>query len=584
MAVRDSSPKNKTAVNPAPETTAPSATINPRRFLAALADKLFGIDLRALACFRIILGFYILADLATRAVDLEAFYTDYGAFPLEAAFKFDFGIWMYLSPYMYVTSVGAVAILFLLHALAGVAFLVGWKTRWSTFFVWFFTMSLHARSPLVLHSGDVYLRMMLFWSLFVPLGARYSVDGLAAELVARKHPLPKRLVSFGTAGMLLQVAFMYWFSAMLKTGQEWHGLGTAVYYALSIEQYALPLGQWIREIRWLIRPLTAGTMILEIVGPFLAFAPHIGVRIGTVAAFLGFHLLGLNLTMNIGMFVYIAAIPWVLFLPTWFWDFVTGWWTRLPNNPVKSYVMEWREKAIDWRSRQIAKRIQKSPYIPRLRPSLVGQIFAAFFIGYVLLVNLKSVSYPWTKKLPTPPWSFTLLFRVDQNWAMFAPRPTLEDGWFVIPARTVSGHWVDLFRHGAPVSWDKPSAMAISYSYPNDRWCKYMMNLWGAQFNQYRLYYCRYLERQWLRKHPEPEEALEQIDVYFMLKMTQPDYKPYDVVKILIWSHNCGNTPPPDSWWSSSVRGQWEKLQQRFPSGRVVGNPVPLPQAPPMAP
>lgn len=539
MAVRDSSPINNAAANPPPETSASPVTANPRGFLTTLVDTFFGIDLRAMACFRIFLGLFILADLAFRAADLETFYTDYGAFPLEAAFRFDFGSWMYLSPYMYVTSTGGAAVLFLLHALAGLAFLVGWKTRWATFFTWFLTLALHARSPLLLHSGDVYLRMMLFWSLFLPLGARYSVDGLAAETVARKQPLPTRIVSFGTAAILLQVAFMYWFSAMLKTAPEWRSLGNAVYYALSIEQYALPLGQWLREIRWLMRPLTTGTMILEIVGPFVAFAPNIALRVGTVAAFLGFHLLGLNLTMNIGMFIYIAAIPWVLFLPGWFWDRVTAWWVNLSNNPVKSFVMDWREKAILWRSRRIARQIQKNPSAPRLKPSLVGQILAAFFIGYVLLLNFRSLGPPWTKRLPEPPVAFTMLLRLDQNWAMFAPKPTLEDGWFVIPALTRSGHWVDLFRNGAPVEWNKPSAMEISYSYPNDRWCKFMMNLWGSQFAYYRLYYCRYLERQWLRKH-SGAEALEQIDVYFMLKVTPPDYKPYDVVKTLMWSHKCG--------------------------------------------
>ncbi len=539
MADRDLRPKTKSTAYPTPEAQQVTVTVNPRRTLTVLADKVFGIDLRALACFRILLGLYILADLAARAFDLEAFYTDYGAFPLEAAFKFDFGSWMYLSPYMYVTTTGGVAILFLLHALAAIAFLVGWKTRGATLLTWLFTLALQARNPLIMHSGDVYLRMMLFWSLFLPLGVRYSVDGLGAEMVARKLPLPKRTLSFGTVAILLQVAFMYWFSAMLKTAPEWKSLGTAVYYALSIEQYALPLGQWVREVRWLIRPLTAGTMILEIVGPILAFSPNIGVRIGTVAAFLGFHLIGLNLTMNIGMFVYIAAIPWVLFLPGWFWDRATVWWGKQTNFPGVSFVMKWREKAIDWRSRKIAVRLQKSSRAPRLGLSLAGQISAAFLIGYVLLINLRTVPYSWTTKLPMPPPAFTLLLRLDQSWGMFAPKPTLEDGWFVIPGRTRSGHQVDLFRNGAPVTWNKPSAMAISYSYPNDRWCKFMMNLWGAQYSYYRLYYCRYLERQWLRQHPGAE-PLEQIDIYFMLKATPPDYQPYDVVKMHIWTHKCG--------------------------------------------
>ena len=33
--------------------------------------------------------------------------------------------------------------------------------------------------------------------------------------------------------------------AVLKTGADWHN-GSAVYYALSIEGYSTPLGQWLR--------------------------------------------------------------------------------------------------------------------------------------------------------------------------------------------------------------------------------------------------------------------------------------------------------------------------------------------------
>ena len=35
---------------------------------------------------------------------------------------------------------------------------------------------MESRNPIILHGGDIVLRMMLFWSLFLPLGARWSAD------------------------------------------------------------------------------------------------------------------------------------------------------------------------------------------------------------------------------------------------------------------------------------------------------------------------------------------------------------------------------------------------------------------------
>lgn len=43
----------------------------------------FGIDLRTLALFRILLGSYILLDLLLRARDLTAHYTEFGVMPRE---------------------------------------------------------------------------------------------------------------------------------------------------------------------------------------------------------------------------------------------------------------------------------------------------------------------------------------------------------------------------------------------------------------------------------------------------------------------------------------------------------------------
>jgi hypothetical protein len=68
------------------------------------------------------------------------------------------------------------ALAFALHLAAAAAMLVGWHARKAALAVWVMTTSLQVRNILVLHSGDVLLRVSLFWALFLPLGDVFSID------------------------------------------------------------------------------------------------------------------------------------------------------------------------------------------------------------------------------------------------------------------------------------------------------------------------------------------------------------------------------------------------------------------------
>lgn len=57
-------------------------------------------------------------------------------------------------------------------------FILGYYTKLNTFLVWLFTISLHNRNIFVLHGGDLYQRCILFFAMFLPLGACYSIDNI----------------------------------------------------------------------------------------------------------------------------------------------------------------------------------------------------------------------------------------------------------------------------------------------------------------------------------------------------------------------------------------------------------------------
>src|SRR5215213_11645141 len=196
--------------------------------------------------------------------------------------------------------------------------LVGYRTRLMTIIVWALILSIQWRNPLILNSGDVLLRLLLFWGMFLPLGAYWSVDRALKPEPAR---LSMRFISLATVALFLQIAFVYWFTAIIKNDPVWRTEGSAVYYALGSDQFATHIGNFLYQFPELLKVLTFATVGLEAFGPFLLFFPFFTgpVRTATVLAFMSLHV-GIWLTMDVGLFSWTSALCMVCFLPAWFWD------------------------------------------------------------------------------------------------------------------------------------------------------------------------------------------------------------------------------------------------------------------------
>jgi hypothetical protein len=490
----------------------PPAGTAPPRGLAAGRGKLaelFGLDLRSLAAFRIGLGLLLLADLAVRAGDLSAHYTDDGVLPRSAITSS-----RYVSLHMLDGSADFQAALFLFAGLCAAALLVGWRTRLATAASWFLLMSLHARNPMVLQGGDNLLRLLLFWAMFLPLGARWSLD-------ARRGGRPPGAaeVSVASAALILQVCFVYWFSAALKSDPSWRSEGTAVYYALSLDQFAKPLAHYLLGFPGLLRVLTFATLGIEAAGPALLFVPfHTSrVRLAVVVGFLLFHLVGLHLCLELGPFPWVCAVAWLALLPGRFWDRVAGR-IRLPR----------------WLA---APPAGGAAVGPGPLPARLLNVVAACFLAYVLLWNLRTTDARWGRLLPARADFIATTFGVDQQWGMFAPYPSKDGGWHVAQGNRPDGSEVDLLRGGAPVCWDQPGL--VSATYKNERWRKYLMNLWPADNVAHRPLYARYLLRQWNARH-KGELGIESVEVYFMRKRTLPDYQSAPPEKLLLCAERAG--------------------------------------------
>jgi hypothetical protein len=215
---------------------------------AALARRL-GIDLRALAAFRIGLGAVLLADLLLRSRNLVIFYTDAGVLPrsLLAANR---PVISQLSIHTLSGDLLLQAGLFTLAGACAVALLVGYRTRLAVLLSWLLLVSLHARNPLVLNGGDSLLRRLLFWGVFLPLGSRWSLDtlaGRARQSTTLSRGTGGRVTGVAAAGLLIQVVLVYATNAGFKlTGSRWLS-GEALAYVLRLDEFTTAIGAALVE-------------------------------------------------------------------------------------------------------------------------------------------------------------------------------------------------------------------------------------------------------------------------------------------------------------------------------------------------
>jgi len=583
----------------------------------------FGIDLRSLALFRAALGTVLLVDMCRRMSDAAAFYSDAGVMPRSWLAVFN-DTWR-VSLYMANGQTWFALALLGLEGLAALALALGWRTRLAAVVCFVLQASLLNRNAMVLIGGDILLACLLFWSMFLPLGARWSVD---AGLSQRPPQPQNQHLSWASAGLLVQVMSVYFFSAILKSGREWWPDGSAVYYALQLDMYATPLAVWLRQYPDLLTALSYFVWYLELLGPLLVFSPLFSrpLRFLLLLLFMAMHL-GFLLCLELGPFPFISLASLTVLAGGWIWDALDRRAPRreqaLGSLPLRIYYdrdcgfclklclllrsflvlpraqivpaqdyprakalleanfswviidhddhayLKWpalvlllrRSPLFAWKGWLLSGSWAVAPgnavydFVGRHRDTFgrfsaallpygeapfetgrVAQWFAGLCLFLLLAWNLCTVGW-----LPsglfavlTPPFRVA---RIDQYWNMFAPFPSREDGWFVFPGELADGTQLDVLRPEDPgISYDKPPY--ISLSYPNIRWHKYRENLWSAQFADNRLYYGKYLCREWNRSHPA-DKALKTFKMIYMLDQTQPPGQARTVEQRVLWRHEC---------------------------------------------
>lgn len=459
-------------------------------------EELFGLDLRSLAAFRIVLAAILLLDLIQRGMWIEAHYTDAGVLPRAVLYK-HYWVATNWSFHALSGSTEWQVVLFLVQGAATVAMLVGWHTRIAVLSVWVLLSSLGTRNQLVLQGGDDLLRMLVFWSVFLPMGARWSLDARRST-EAPKH----RVFTIASVALMLQVFYMYWCTAYLKWSPIWWPRGAAVEMALRLDIYASYPGKallWLGErIPYLLETLTIGTLVWEYVGPLVAISPWKKGPVRTFAVFaFAFMHLGFGATLEIGLFWMTSIACWIPFLPSWFWDNLPRKYPSLKSPRGKGTIGE------------------ESPVL---------SAFVLSCLVFVTMWNLRTLdgraNYKnMLKVFPTTVNPIGYALRLDQYWSMFAPAPPSRDGWWVIPATLDDGTEVDLYSWASPVSYERPSHIAATFE--GQRWRKFLFNVPDNRHKVLKPNYARWVKNRWEEAHPDAPRV-RSLELVLMTEVTLP--------------------------------------------------------------
>jgi hypothetical protein len=496
-------------------------------------DHVVDVDIRSMALLRMSMAVILFLDTAVRATDINAMYTDFGSLSRTALLELGW------SPYWFSVHMGTghsngIACLMLIQLLLAVGLFLGWRTRVMTFWSWLFLISIHSRNPMVLNGGDIYLRVVLFWMLFLPWGQTWSLDARAGRTDTRWWTPP--LMDSGMAvrslaglGILFQISCVYWFAALPKTDPSWTSTYTATGLAMMLDSFITPFGVFFRDTFWNWLPLLTYLVIhWEFCAPFLLFFPFDKGQVRTlgIAGIAAMHT-GFGLCMELGLFAWIGVLMPLVLLPAWFWE-----------RPAKKLtaLLDAKLGAATW--------VDPTPFGEEDPWRWFPREFCYYaIIFYTLLWNMGNENLTPKVRLPSGSHWFGQATRLDQRWNMFSPGPLTEDGWFVIEGKRKDGTILDMLNDTDTVSFEKPAW--IAFTYRNERWRKYMMNLWMADNARYRLPFGQYLSRKFNTQGRGPREVTE-FKIYYMKEITNPDGSEQPPEKVMIWHHWCFDPPKED--------------------------------------
>ena len=272
-------------------------------------------NFQALSLFRLCLALYLLVQFAGLLPFYSDFYSDVGILPLSvlAGDRAIAGIDSLLPLLRVAQAAGITIVLPILYPLSLLALAIDYRTRWACAFALVFNSYLFWRNPYLDSGAEILARLLLLWSLFLPLNRYWSVDA-ALDPAPRRRDYP----ALPFFALRLQISALYFFSALFKLeGAPWRN-GYALSWTLQDDLFgAMPAGSFAVAHFSALLPVVNYLVIgFQLAFPYLIYSPWRneltrGVAIaGSAAMHLSFVVF-----LQIGGFPYLCLIMLLLLVP-----------------------------------------------------------------------------------------------------------------------------------------------------------------------------------------------------------------------------------------------------------------------------
>lgn len=505
--------------------------------------KRIRIDTRSLAVFRILAGLLIVADIFLRLRSYRFFFTDDGVLPVGVAQ--DLAADQAISVFFLSGDPMVVLLLFGIHLLVAIQLILGYYTRFAMVVSFLFVISLDYRNLLVLSYADTLFRHMLFWAIFMPLGARYSIDAIRTDEEAPQHYT-------GLAGMfaLLQMISMYFVNGSHKISwrEEWLN-GEVMTAVLHYDRVAFLLAEYIREFPLFLQFSGIMWYVLMLGSPLLLLFTGRG-RYLLASVYAGGHLF-LAVTVRIGAFPFVAIMGLALFFQSRVWDDARWIASRfgLPVDPVYKAVTPYGERL----ERQLPRLElrERAPSSDRLETVASVVVIGIVLIAGVFMVlpNLQTTGIldddedlPFEDEVTGTQQSVLL---TEPSWKFYAG-PVYSNNYFVFVGETTDGQHIDVFNDRS-LQWDRPNEHNYEQleTYRHRFYMPSVTSRGGLSENHdvvkgYQQYLCENYE--W------DGQSLERINMYsideHVTSETVGNFRQYDRTAVLIDAHSCGDAEP----------------------------------------
>lgn len=227
-------------------------------WLALIRDRYLTLDRRTLGFTRILLGSLLLTDVIHRRAAWDEMFSTIGVLPNHVGLRYPQALPAF-SIFNAFSTPGELHVLFWILVTVALALLVGYRTRVAQILALVLFTGMNGRVLLAENGGYIVENLLLLWTAFLPMGDRFSIDALVASMKRRREANADELndregddrddpahVSLAGLAIVLQLAAIYFFNVVHKTGNAWKN-GTAVHYVLHVDRMATPIVAVVRD-------------------------------------------------------------------------------------------------------------------------------------------------------------------------------------------------------------------------------------------------------------------------------------------------------------------------------------------------